>query len=373
MEDTTAASVGFVLAGLAFAAAFLPWPSDPLGLPAVGAVASPAGATIAGVALVAFGLRRYGLVGRRVGAPLAGGASALVIFYGLFTLSHPAMADVPMPSIGTGLPLSMIAGLGAVGMAFADGSAEDATSLLSKATAALTALFIGIVGLIVATIIAVIAMQVLGIENTADQIALTTVLFGIGLFVVGFGYLLLTGKSLSYLDFKVPSLRDLGVVVLGVIAIFVVLYVASTIIQSLGLPTTDNSITEPAKEGNVGILLALIPLSWLVIGPSEELVYRNVVQKSLYGSFSTTGAVVIASGVFAIAHFFAYFSPNLLATLTTLVIVFFLSMILGIAYAVTENLTVSALIHGTFDAVLFAALYVTLSGDVPTAMVAFLP
>lgn len=372
MEDTSAASVGFVLAGVAFAAAFLSWPSDPLGLAPVGTLASPAGAGIAGLALVAFALRRYGLVTRRIGAPIAGGASLLVILYGLYTLYQPVLAGLETPEIGTGLPISMIAGLGAIGMAFADGSAQDATSLASKVTAALTALLIGIIGLFVASIIAVVAMWGLGVEETANQLTLMTALFGLGLFIVGAGYLRITEKGLSYLDFKLPTLRDIGVVVLGVFAIFAMLYGASLVIQSLGLSTAENSITEPAQEGNVGTLLALIPLSWLIIGPSEELLYRNVIQKSLYNSFSKWSAVFVASGVFAIAHFFAYLSPDIVATLTTLVVVFFLSLILGISYVVTENVTVPALIHGTFDAVMFAGLYVTLSGDIPAAM-AFVP
>lgn len=304
-----------------------------------------------------------------VGFVLAG--VAFVVGFGLVALFEPAVASLLTPDAGLVMVLSLGGGLGAVGMAFVDGTDEGA-SLLSKLTSALTGLFVGLLGLIVGTLVASVVTLAFGIEDTGTQIAVLTVLFGVGLAIVAAGYLVATGKELAFLDFEVPGLRDLGVTVLGVVAIFGLLYVASIIIASLGLPTTDNSITQPAQEGNVGTLLVLIPLSWLVIGPSEELLYRNVVQKSLYDSFSPWGAVAIASGVFAIAHFPAYYNPNVVATLTTLVIVFFLSTILGATYLLTENVTVPALIHGTFDAVLFAALYVTLSGDVGTEM-AMLP
>lgn len=327
MKETPPSSVGFVLTGIALVAAFLPWSAESVLLPVAGELADPIATVVAGL---------------------------------------------PTPDAGLGLVLSLSAGMGAVGMAFVDGT-EGRTSLLSKVSATLIGLFVGLMGLVVGTLVAYVVTLGLGIEDTATQIAVLTVLFGVGLAITATGYLTATGKGIGYLDFEVPSLRDLGVVVLGVIGIFGLLYVTSIIISSLGLPTTDNSITEPAQQGNVGTLLALIPLSWLVIGPSEELLYRNVVQKSLYDSFSDWGAVAIASAIFALAHFPAYYSPNVVATLTTLVIVFFLSTILGATYLLTENVTVSALIHGTFDAVLFAALYVTLSGDVPTAMTTWVP
>ena len=109
-------------------------------------------------------------------------------------------------------------------------------------------------------------------------------------------------------------------------------------------------------------LLALVPLSFLAIAPGEELVFRNIVQKYLYEAFSRRTAVLVASVAFAAVHFQQYASPNPVATLTTLCIVFSLSLVLGWTYYRTENLYVPIFVHGAFNAIQFAGLYVRLTG-----------
>ena len=42
-------------------------------------------------------------------------------------------------------------------------------------------------------------------------------------------------------------------------------------------------------------------------------------------------------------------------------VIFLLSLVLGVVYLRTGNTTVPALVHGTFDAVLFAAMWVSLA------------
>jgi len=81
MNDSAATRAGVVLAGLALAAAALPWDA-----PSVGPVENAALAGLAAVAFLAFSLRRHGLLARRSGALLAGLASVGVVGYvGLLT------------------------------------------------------------------------------------------------------------------------------------------------------------------------------------------------------------------------------------------------------------------------------------------------
>jgi len=136
----------------------------------------------------------------------------------------------------------------------------------------------------------------------------------------------------------------------------------SAAFERLGVDAASHSVVR-AAEANPEILLVLIPLSYLVIGPGEELLYRNVIQKSLYGSFSRRGAIVVASAIFAGAHIFAYSSPDSgpLATVATLLVIFALSLVLGTAYERTDNVLVPALIHGTFNAIAFAVTYAQLA------------
>ncbi|MFC7046975.1 hypothetical protein ACFQH6_17635 [Halobacteriaceae archaeon GCM10025711] len=58
MADRFVASVGFVVAGLALAAALLPWTPTL----AVGPFGSPVAAGLAGVTVLGFGARRYDVV-----------------------------------------------------------------------------------------------------------------------------------------------------------------------------------------------------------------------------------------------------------------------------------------------------------------------
>jgi membrane protease YdiL (CAAX protease family) len=131
----------------------------------------------------------------------------------------------------------------------------------------------------------------------------------------------------------------------------------------LGVESTTHSLIRAAQD-NPGILLALVPLSYLVVGPGEELLYRNVVQKSLSTEFSPPGAVVVASAIFAAVHLPAYADPSgsALAVLNTLAVVFVLSLILGALYERTENVAVSALVHGSFNAIAFLVTYVEITG-----------
>ncbi len=141
------------------------------------------------------------------------------------------------------------------------------------------------------------------------------------------------------------------------------MYLLSALLSLFGVQEASHSVERTAKNGNAKILLLFIPLSWLIIGPCEELLYRNIIQKSLYDTFSDVGAVVVASVVFALAHVFAYGSGSTPVQLAgTLVVIFVLSLVLGTVYLKTGNLTASALVHGTFDAIVFATMYLQFAG-----------
>lgn len=238
-------------------------------------------------------------------------------------------------------------------------SANDA-SFGQMAWAVLQSGILGFSGLLAISVWATVLVVAAGGNRIgiALQSALTVVALGLGTGTVAIIYLANRGLNASYLDFKVPSKRDVGYIAGGVVLIFLLMYVLSFLLTTLGISTASHSIEQTAKNGNAKVLLLFIPLSWLVIGPGEELLYRNIIQKSLYDTFSEFGAVVIASVVFALAHVFAYASGSTPTQLAgTLVVIFVLSLVLGTVYLKTGNLTASALVHGTFDAVVFAALY----------------
>lgn len=213
-------------------------------------------------------------------------------------------------------------------------------------------------------------------DNFAALMGASTIGFGIGLLIVALVVLNVRGETLDYIDLSMPSLRDIGWMVAGFVALMVAANVISIVFSQFGVSPETSSIEDQARQMNAPeMILVLIPLSWLVIGPGEELVFRNIIQKSLYDSFSRNGAVVVASVIFALVHIPQYTdlqNPSLLGTASTLALIFALSLILAVAYERTENLLVPIFIHGTWNALAFLALYLRITGNAPE-MIALAP
>ncbi|PSP82422.1 hypothetical protein BRC83_08960 [Halobacteriales archaeon QS_1_68_17] len=363
MGSNPAASAGVVVAGVALVASFLGWPGDPAvgGLPVGGVV----NAAVAGVALAAFLLRRHGVLGRVPGAALAGVASLLVVGFAASRVVAATPDGGTTPALGAGVPVAVAAGALAVVAAAVDGQGLPRRRLVEQLSDALTAAFVGLVGFLVGSVFtAVVTVFAAGVGR-AVLWTVSVVGFGVGLAAFVAAYLRVREYDVSYVDLAWPDARDLGYAVAGTVALLVAVVLVSALFRQLGLPTATSSIERTARSvADPDFLLVLVPLSWLVVGPGEELVFRNIVQKSLYESFSPWGAVVVASAIFALVHVPQYYSPNFVAMASTLAAVFLLALILGATYYLTENLLVPILIHGSFNAVQFLALYVRLATDV---------
>ncbi|WP_338729926.1 type II CAAX endopeptidase family protein [Haladaptatus sp. DJG-WS-42] len=363
MSQSPAASVGVALAGVALAAAFLPWMGAGTSVAGL-TIGSVAGAALAGVALLTFLLRRHEVLPRTWGAPLAGLASGAVVCAAIYTLLAPTLSDAASGALGGGLPVAAFAGLFALGAAVADGADISAKRISRMVRDVAIASAVGLVSFLVGMALSIIPTSIVADVGFAVQFGVFTTFFGLGLALSAIAYLKLREIGLDYIDIRMPSKRDLAYAVGGVVVLYGAAIAISIVLQSLGLSGAESSIEQQAREGNPTLLLVLIPLSWLVIGPGEELVFRNIVQKSLYDSFSERAAVVVASCIFALIHIPQYYSAtNPASTFTTLVVIFILSLLLGETYRRTGNLVVPILIHGTFNAVQFFQLYVQLAGS----------
>jgi membrane protease YdiL (CAAX protease family) len=252
-------------------------------------------------------------------------------------------------------------------VAYHDGRGfSEWTGRAARATA--WAVSVGFAGLFAiaawASVLLTVADGLLSSEpGTAARLALNAVALGLGTGTVALVYFQLTDKTVAYLDVAVPSKRGVGYVVGGAVALLALQLLVGVAFDQLGVETADHSVQQAAAGGNPEVLLLLIPAAWLVIGPGEELLYRNVIQKSLYDHFGEWGAVLVGSVAFALAHIPAYAAgASAGALVLTLLVIFLLSVVLGVAYLRTENVVVPALIHGTFDAIVFAAMYLQLTG-----------
>lgn len=336
-----APALGLVLAGVALAVAFLPWTDQPqyLSVPAVSG--SALGAGLAAIALLAFAARRYGLLDRTVTAPVAGVASLSVALLALARLMTPALGEGSAPDLGhativsipgtgfeiilTYLTVAALTGMAGAAVALGDWHGVSDDALWRKVRMLGMALVIGFLAFLLSQIVALIPAVFVRPFGQTLAVAVLTVFSGVGLVLSAYIYLQTRDLEWDYVDIDWPDLQAVAYGIVGLIALYGSAVAVTLLFRSLGLPSASSSIEELARQMDDPIfLLVLVPLSWLVIGPGEELVYRNIVQKYLYEAFSGWAAVGFGSVVFAIVHYQQYADPNHIALLNTLSVVFFL-------------------------------------------------
>ncbi|WP_435145815.1 CPBP family intramembrane glutamic endopeptidase [Halobaculum sp. P14] len=225
---------------------------------------------------------------------------------------------------------------------------------------------LGVAGAVLAIVLAfpaVLALDALGVASVSVRLAALFV-FGQYLPFMAFPLLYLRWRGFDwagvreYLGVRVPSLKEVGVVGAGFLAVFALtLGMTLLITEVLGLPTAENSTGQLAQE-LPRIIPLLVVASIVVIGPCEETLFRGAVHNRLREAFDAPAAVVLSSALFAAIHVTAL-TGSLGARLTTIVILFVPSLVFGTVYEYTDNLVVPALIHGLWDAFLFTAIYVT--------------
>lgn len=229
---------------------------------------------------------------------------------------------------------------------------------------------VGLAGIVVAFVLVVLAgfvMAALGIEMTPLVLIGVSLALGQGVAFmgVGYGYLRWRGLPLRSVGLRVPSIVELaiGAGVFGVSIAY--LMAVGIILQQTQTESANNEVANLAMQ-NPEVALLLIPAAYLLIGPGEELLYRGVVQGRIRETMSAVPAIFIASVIFAGIHMMALQADApLTAKLTTIVILMGPSLAFGAVYEYTENLVIPILLHGTYDAFLFAILYLVASGSMP--------
>ncbi|RQG91674.1 CPBP family intramembrane metalloprotease [Natrarchaeobius halalkaliphilus] len=322
-----------------------------------------AGAAFAIVCVLAFLASRRTGIDRRIVSAVAAVSSAVVVIVSAYALNQGITASVPLPIGSWSLSLVFVAfftagltaGIGVAQFVGIDGGGLKDRSLH---TTSLTVLGLG--GLVAAQVatalVALPLMLVIGTLSLTQLVVVSQLGMALGTGAVAIGYLVYRGDGLSYLDLEMPTVRDALWIVAGVFVLFGALMAISAVFYTVGVESSEHGTAQQAQT-NPEILLVLIPASLLIIGPFEELLYRNVIQKSLYETFSRYGAVVVGSVVFAIVHVLAYGTAGPGEVIASLGVIFGLSLVLGTIYERTENLVVPAVIHGIYNAILFTNLY----------------
>ncbi|ELY44303.1 CPBP family intramembrane glutamic endopeptidase [Natronorubrum sulfidifaciens] len=350
-------TVGTVLAALTAAA---------LLIPARDGIDEPALWIAAAGALLTTGLfltRRHELLERRLAGPAAAGSSLLVVLLSGYVITQGVLASVVLPGLGWSISLLFAAffvAAGTVGIAVADAaglSSRGVKRRLGLTGEMLVLAFVGLIGISIAAVFLSLPVQLLAGEPTELQWTVVEYLsFAVGLGGVAAGYLAFRGRERSFIDLEAPTLWTVGWVVGGLLLILAANLGISSLMTAVGIEGSDHTTTQRVAE-NPDLLLVIIPSMILFVGPFEELLYRNLIQKSLYERFSRPGAIVVASVVFTLVHISAYATAGAGQLLASLSLLFVLSLILGAIYERTENLLVPALVHGCYNAVIFLPMY----------------
>ncbi|AFK19783.1 CPBP family intramembrane metalloprotease [Haloferax mediterranei ATCC 33500] len=239
------------------------------------------------------------------------------------------------------------------------------------------AIALGAGGLIVGTALVFttqFAVVSAGVELTPLSLIVTSLILiqGISFGGVALLYSRYRGLDRSYFGVSIPSLRDIVAVVLGYMTALGAVFVSAFIISAIGVEPGSNQVTEIAAK-DPEVLLLLVPASFLLIGPGEELLFRGVVQNRIREAFGPVPGIALASAIFAAIHYVAL-TGGAGGRLVTIGILFFPSVVFGTAYELTDNLAVPALIHGAYNATLFTIAYLTFKlaemnpGEIPTEL-----
>lgn len=247
-------------------------------------------------------------------------------------------------------------------------SSSSYTQILSPIASALAITVSGFLTAIVLTFFVISGLSTIDItpeNNLVLLIGISVITQGIGFGLVAFGYLQYRSLGIEYLRIHIPTLSDIGWIVAGIIGLFLTLLTLGYLVTALNLPSpAEHQIADLGRE-SPELLLALVPLSFLVIGPGEELLFRGVIQTKLVGVFGEGTGIIVTSAIFALAHLTAYGGGSISVSIGILLV---LSLILGTIYELSDNLVVPAIVHGMYNAILFLGLYasLTLEGSLAT-------
>lgn len=163
----------------------------------------------------------------------------------------------------------------------------------------------------------------------------------------------------SYLGIRWPTGRELGLVVAGNLLIAVLLGVFLGLVELFALLPAEDGTGQDELEGfGVGVYVVAVLFMLLLVGPTEEVLYRGVVQNRLREQFGVVPAVGIASAIFTAIHIQIFvFGGGPVGIAVGFLALFIPSVVLGALYEYTGNVVVPSLVHGIHNSLVVTALF----------------
>lgn len=170
-------------------------------------------------------------------------------------------------------------------------------------------------------------------------------------------YCYLTDRTWSFVDVPGVSVKAIGVG-LGVGVVLAAVQAGLTLLfLSWGVGDPVGQLGRLVQMRGAAFLAAITAINFLLIAPSEELLYRNGIQKLLSRSHTTTFAVAGTSLIFALPHLLNSMTFETVELLTIFVKVFVNGIGYGFAYVYWQRIDVAAVAHGTYNAIVFLFAY----------------
>lgn len=167
------------------------------------------------------------------------------------------------------------------------------------------------------------------------------------------------------IEYRRPTLADVGWTIGGLVALFLVALAISAVASALGVENAQNQVIVQGQE-NPDVFLYMIPVTILLVGPGEELLFRGVVQGKLRQTFGAIPAIVGASALFGVVHVVAIIGSGS-SILLYIALAGALGIVLGAVYEHTENILVPIVIHGVWNAMTFLGQWAIAVYDLPAA------
>lgn len=173
------------------------------------------------------------------------------------------------------------------------------------------------------------------------------------LLVLVVGYLWMT-RRLNRFPVSVPSTRQFGVVVAGIVGAFVVQLVLDVGRSVLGVGVAPTVLTRLGQQ-NTSVFLFALAVQLVLVGPAEEFLYRGALQgqlRTVFGPTVSIGLPAVLFGLFHIPNYvFAGASLMSAAMWYSLVVIAASGAVFGYLFEWTDNLVVPILSHALLNMV----------------------
>lgn len=173
-------------------------------------------------------------------------------------------------------------------------------------------------------------------------------------------------KYFRVLNFTRPTLRDIGVIILGLLGILTLLILASQLILSLlsgGSAVEQGGHLISDASFNVWIWAGAVLIMYLLVGPLEEYLFRDKLQGFFKNRTTVIGAIIGTNVIFSLMHLpFLITVGDPAAYIVPLILLAILGSIFSFQYEYTDNLAVPSLTHSTYNSIILTVLFATQAG-----------